>query len=68
MKSRMWLAGTLLALLWTTPALAEDFYPRAHDIARTAAAMLGAEHRLPAPTPDNRRWHDVPDPTFTGPY
>ena len=24
MKSRMWLAGTLLALLWTTPALADN--------------------------------------------
>jgi len=52
----------------TTPALAENFYPRAHDIARTAAAMLGAEHRLPPAATDNRQWHDVPDPTFTGPY
>lgn len=52
----------------TTPALADLYYPRAHDIARAAAETLGAEHRLPACVDDGRKWADVPDPLFTGPY
>lgn len=53
----------------TTPALAEHYYPRAIDIARTAAAMLGADHRpLKDVPPSGPRWNDVPDPTYTGPY
>lgn len=52
----------------TTPALAEHYYPRALDIARAAASMLGAGHRLPEPASSGQMWHDVPDPSFTGPY
>jgi acetoin:2,6-dichlorophenolindophenol oxidoreductase subunit beta len=52
----------------TTPALADHYYPRAMDIAREAAMMLGAADRLPPDAVDGRRWKDVPDPSFTGPY
>jgi pyruvate dehydrogenase E1 component beta subunit len=52
----------------TTPALADLYYPRAAEIAREAATMLGAADRLPAEAPSERRWRDVPDPSFTGPY
>jgi pyruvate dehydrogenase E1 component beta subunit len=52
----------------TTPALAEHYYPRASDIARDAAEMLGAADRLPPQRPNTQRWSDVPDPSFTGPY
>lgn len=52
----------------TTPALAEHYYPHAHDIALAAAEMLGAADRLPKEAPTGRLWNDVPDPSFTGPY
>jgi len=52
----------------TTPALADLYYPRAMDIARSAAQMLGASHRLSAEEPSPRKWRDVPDPSFVGPY
>ena len=52
----------------TTPALADHFYPRAVDIARAAARMFDAEHRLPADSGEDRKWKDVPDESFTGPY
>ncbi|MBM3272990.1 alpha-ketoacid dehydrogenase subunit beta [Candidatus Kaiserbacteria bacterium] len=52
----------------TTPALADLYYPRAIDIARTAAAMFNAEHRLPAESRSASGWLDAPDPSFTGPY
>lgn len=56
----------------TTPALADLYYPRAYDIAKAAADCLGAAHRLPpdseAGIGGHERWHDVPDPSFTGPY
>lgn len=52
----------------TTPALAEHYYPRAHNIALAAAQMLGVADRLPKEEPTGRLWNDVPDPSFTGPY
>lgn len=52
----------------TTPALAEHYYPHAHDIAPAAAEMLGAADRLPKEAPTGRLWNDVPDPSFAGPY
>jgi acetoin:2,6-dichlorophenolindophenol oxidoreductase subunit beta len=52
----------------TTPALADLYYPRALDIARAAASMFGAADRLPREIENDRKWKDVPDPSFTGPY
>jgi pyruvate dehydrogenase E1 component beta subunit len=52
----------------TTPALADLYYPRAWDIARAAAETLDAGHRLPPESESARKWLDVPDPSFTGPY
>ena len=52
----------------TTPALADAYYPRAHEIARAAARMFDAEARLPAEETIARKWKDVPDASFTGPY
>ncbi len=52
----------------TSPALADLYYPTAIDIARAAATSLGLDPaRLVAP-PRERRWLDVPEPSFTGPY
>lgn len=52
----------------TTPALADLYYPLARDIAAAALKTLGSELDLPADGSDPRRWKDVPDPSFTGPY
>jgi pyruvate dehydrogenase E1 component beta subunit len=53
----------------TTPSLAEVYYPRALQIAQEAAEMFGAADRLPqAEAASAASWHDVPDPSFTGPY
>ena len=52
----------------TTPALADIYYPCAIDIARAAAEMFGASDRLPVEVVNDRKWYDVPDPSFTGPY
>jgi pyruvate dehydrogenase E1 component beta subunit len=52
----------------TSPALADLYYPRALDIARAAAEMLGAAHRLPPEILGEHKWKDTPDPSFTGPY
>jgi pyruvate/2-oxoglutarate/acetoin dehydrogenase E1 component len=53
----------------TTPSLAEVYYPRALQIAQEAAEMFGAADRLPrAEAASAGSWHDVPDPSFTGPY
>jgi pyruvate dehydrogenase E1 component beta subunit len=53
----------------TSPALAEQFFPRAHDIVDTIAKMLKVDRgRLPAEPLQVGRWHDTPDPSFTGPY
>lgn len=51
----------------TSPSLAEHFYPRAVDIARQAAAMLGS-NAIIEDVPKTTPWHDVPDTTFAGPY
>lgn len=51
----------------TTPALADLYYPRSIDIARAAIELTDSTAVIedrPSPTP----WHDVPDPSFTGPY
>lgn len=52
----------------TTPALSDLYYPTSIDIARAAASFFGREDQLPEAIQDNRRWRDVPDPSFTGPY
>jgi acetoin:2,6-dichlorophenolindophenol oxidoreductase subunit beta len=52
----------------TTPALADDYYPTAREIAAAALAMLGSSRNLPPEKPMARRWKDVPDSSFTGPY
>jgi pyruvate/2-oxoglutarate/acetoin dehydrogenase E1 component len=52
----------------TTPALADLYYPVARDIASAALKTLGSNRELPPDEPDRRRWKDVPDPSFTGPY
>lgn len=52
----------------TTPALADLYYPLARDIAAIALETLGSKRDLPADDSDPRRWKDVPDPSFTGPY
>jgi pyruvate/2-oxoglutarate/acetoin dehydrogenase E1 component len=52
----------------TTPALADRFYPRAREIALGALAAVGSNAVLPPEIAENRRWFDVPDPSYTGPY
>lgn len=55
----------------TSPALADAFFPRAHQIVRTIADMFGVDPaRLPPEStpPGKGLWHDVPDPAYTGPY
>jgi pyruvate/2-oxoglutarate/acetoin dehydrogenase E1 component len=52
----------------TSPALADLYYPVARDIAAQVLEMLGSDRQLPPPAPDKRKWMDVPDPAYTGPY
>jgi pyruvate/2-oxoglutarate/acetoin dehydrogenase E1 component len=52
----------------TTPALADLFYPGARDISEAVHAMLGASKPLPPIGTHTQKWHDTPDPSFTGPY
>lgn len=52
----------------TSPALADLYYPGAWQIAYAAASCLGVEQRLPPEAAPQRRWRDVPDASFTGPY
>lgn len=52
----------------TTPALADLYYPLARDIAVAALTTLGSDRELPHDDSDPRRWKDVPDPSFKGPY
>jgi pyruvate dehydrogenase E1 component beta subunit len=52
----------------TTPALADLYYPLARDIAAAALATIDPTRALPQDLPDPRRWKDVPDPSFRGPY
>jgi pyruvate dehydrogenase E1 component beta subunit len=54
----------------TSPALAEEFFPRAIHIVRQVGEMLGIDlARLPTePSTGGGRWHDTPDASFTGPY
>ena len=52
----------------TAPALADHFYPRARDIAQAALEVLGSPRTLPPEARGQGQWHDVPDPSFTGPY
>ena len=55
-------------LMSISPALAELYYPVARDIAVQVLEMLGSDRQLPPPAPDKRKWKDVPDMTYTGPY
>lgn len=53
----------------TAPALADAFYPRAVDIERAVAGLVGLDPaRLPAEEPPHGPWRDTPDPSFKGPY
>jgi len=52
----------------TSPALADHFYPRARDLALAALRLLDSQAVLPSEPPDGRKWLDVPDPSYTGPY
>lgn len=53
----------------TAPALADAFYPRAVDIERAVAGLVGLDPaRLPAEDPPHGPWRDTPDPSFKGPY
>jgi len=62
-----------IALPWsptpTSPSLSEAFYPRAPQIVDAIVRMLNLDPKLVPPEPPiPSRWHDVPDPTFKGPY
>lgn len=52
----------------TSPALAESFFPRSIDISYAATEILGIDKNCLPPEPADGRWHDTPDPSFTGPY
>lgn len=52
----------------TSPALADHYYPVARDIASDVLAVLGSDKSLPPAAPDPRKWMDVPDPAYKGPY
>jgi pyruvate/2-oxoglutarate/acetoin dehydrogenase E1 component len=52
----------------TSPALADHYYPVARDIAADVLAVLGSDKALPPAAPDPRKWMDVPDPAYKGPY
>jgi pyruvate/2-oxoglutarate/acetoin dehydrogenase E1 component len=52
----------------TSPALADHYYPVARDIAADVLAVLGSDKTLPPVAPDPRKWMDVPDPAYKGPY
>jgi pyruvate dehydrogenase E1 component beta subunit len=52
----------------TSPALTERFYPRAEDIAATAAAIVGREVDTTAIAASRTSPHDVPGDWFKGPF
>jgi pyruvate/2-oxoglutarate/acetoin dehydrogenase E1 component len=52
----------------TSPALADLYYPGAREIAGAALATLNSDAELPPMPPDRRKWLDVPDPSYIGPY
>lgn len=53
----------------TSPSLADAFFPRAQHIVETVAELFAIPaERIPPEAPPERRWRDIPDPTFTGPY
>ena len=53
----------------TSPSLSVAYYPRAADIVRTAAKMVGiAEENVPQEDLGANQWYDVPDRSFIGPY
>jgi pyruvate dehydrogenase E1 component beta subunit len=52
-----------------SPTLADAFFPRAWQIARTACEVLGVDvSRLPPEAPPPQGFYDVPDSSFKGPY
>jgi pyruvate dehydrogenase E1 component beta subunit len=53
----------------TSPSLAEAFFPRAQEIVQAVADLFQVDPaRIPPETRLTGRWHDVPDPSYTGPY
>jgi pyruvate dehydrogenase E1 component beta subunit len=53
----------------TSPSLAEAFFPRAQEIVQTVADLFQIDPaRIPPEAKLTGRWHDVPDPSYTGPY
>ncbi|MBI4604724.1 MAG: alpha-ketoacid dehydrogenase subunit beta, partial [Planctomycetes bacterium] len=52
----------------TSPALCEDYYPRAADISSAAARMLGVKLPPEALEEERSAPHDVPDASFRGPF
>lgn len=53
----------------TSPALADEFFPRAIHISKNIMEMLGLDPKLlPLEDQTEDGWHDRPDPSFTGPY
>ena len=53
----------------TSPALAENFFPRSKDIVLSIFEILNLnKENLPEDNSDDFIWHDVPDSSFTGPY
>lgn len=52
----------------TSPALAENYYPRAQQIAEAALKILGQAPDKVFIAEPNRQWLDQPDPSFTGPF
>ncbi len=51
----------------TSPALADGYYPRPHEIASKCAEMLGQSVVFEPPEPGDRRL-DQPNATFQGPF
>lgn len=52
----------------SSPALADDYYPRAPHIAAAALRMLGKPVDPDLFRKPDGKWLDTPDPTFTGPF
>jgi hypothetical protein len=51
----------------TTPSLANGYYPLPHEIAETAARLVGIEQSFD-PVDRGERRLDQPDPDYQGPF
>lgn len=51
-----------------TPALANDFYPRAKDVVEIAETMCGVKVAEALKSAHEPKFLDIPDPSFTGPF